>query len=76
MPQNQARIQADAFRDFSAVQEEKTQKELATRGDLRETELRPQKEMREIEMRLLKWQLGASAALAAILTRGFGWLGF
>ncbi|WP_303237529.1 hypothetical protein [uncultured Bilophila sp.] len=48
----------------------------ATKGDLRETELRLQKEMKEMELRLLKWQIGGWVALAAIMAKGFGWLGF
>lgn len=48
----------------------------ATKGDLLETELRLQKEMKEMELRLLKWQIGGWVALAAIMAKGFGWLGF
>lgn len=48
----------------------------ATKGDLHETELRLQKEMKEMELRLLKWQIGGWVALAAIMAKGFGWLGF
>ena len=62
-------------------------KEWATKGDLRETELRLQTEiekvraelktdMKTLEVRLLKWQLGIGLALAAIMAKGFGWLGF
>ena len=49
---------------------------VATKGDLHETELRLQKEMKEMELRLLKWQIGGWVALAAIMAKGFGWLGF
>lgn len=49
---------------------------VATKGDLYETELRIQKEMKEMELRLLKWQIGGWVALAAIMAKGFGWLGF
>lgn len=56
---------------------------VATKGDLRETELRLQKEieslrveMKASELRLLKWQIGGWVALAAIMAKGFGWLGF
>ena len=48
----------------------------ATKGDLRETELRLQKEIKDMELRLLKWQIGGWVALAAIMAKGFGWLGF
>ena len=49
---------------------------VATKGDLRETELRLQKEIKDMELRLLKWQIGGWLALAAIMAKGFGWLGF
>lgn len=80
---DQAETQAEAFRFFAESQSEKSRQELATKGDiaelnarLRETELRIQKEMKDIEMRLLKWQWGVALALAAIMAKGFGWLGF
>ena len=76
VPEEQAKVQANAFRDFSAIQEENARKELATKGDLRETELRLQKEIKDAEMRLLKWQWGIALALAAIMAKGFGWIGF
>ena len=60
---------------------------VATKGDLRETELRLQKEIRELELKvqaeiqrnkydLLKWQIGIGFTLVAIMAKGFGWLGF
>ena len=49
---------------------------VATKGDLRETELRLQKEIKDMELRLLKWQIGGWVALAAIMAKCFGWLGF
>ncbi len=79
----QAEVQAEAFRFFAESQNEKNRQELATKGDiaevnarLRETELRLQKEIRDTEMRLLKWQWGIALALAAIMAKGFGWIGF
>lgn len=83
VPEAQARVQANALRVFSSVQEENIKKELATKGDfsdikseiaeinarLRETELR-------LKYSLLKWQFGIAFALAAIMAKGFGWLGF
>lgn len=68
--------QTAAFKAFAREQEEKTKNELATKGNLRETELRLLKEIREVEIRLLKWQWGIALALAAIMAKGFGWLGF
>lgn len=46
-----------------------SRRELATKADLRETELR-------LKYSLLKWQSGLAFALAAIMAKGFGWPGF
>ena len=62
----------------------------ATKGDLRETELRTQAEIDKVrgeiekvraevlkvKYDLLKWQMAIGFALAAIMAKGFGWLGF
>ena len=55
----------------------------SVKTELRETELRLQKEIEVVrgeikgtEIRLLKWQIGGWVALAAIMAKGFGWLGF
>lgn len=83
VPEAQARVQAEAMREFTSLQEERARQELATKGDLRETELRLQTEIEKVrseiratELRLLKWQFGIGLALAAIMAKGFGWLGF
>ena len=83
VPEKQARAQAEIMRDAFAAYDAGKMKDLATKGDIasvrsdmRETEARLQKEMREMELRLLKWQIGGFAALAAIMAKGFGWLGF
>lgn len=83
VPEEQARVQAFAMRDFSIAYDTKNKRELATKGDLRETELRLQKEIEQIRSEiqrakyyLLKWQTGGWIAMAAIMARGFGWLGF
>ena len=62
---------------------EEQKREAATKGDLRETELRLQKEIEVVrgeikasETRLLKWQIAGFVAMAAIMAKGFGWLGF
>lgn len=79
----QADTQAEAFRAFTESQNEKLRQNLASKGDIaqldariRELELRLPKEMRESEMRLLKWQIGGWIALAAIMAKGFNWIGF
>ncbi len=81
--EKQARAQVEAMQGFVKSYDEATRKELATKADLRETELRLQKEieiirtdMKGLEIRLLKWQIGGWIALAAIMAKGFGWLGF
>ena len=76
VPEKQARAQAEAMRNAFAAYDASRMQDLATKGDLREMEARLQKEMRETEIRLLKWQIGGWVALAAIMANGFGWLGF
>ena len=94
VPEEQAQIQADALRLQSEAQaaalqkaldkyDEASRKDLATKGDIQDVRL----EMKSMEMRLLKWQLGIAAALgsftlagfgtlAVVMAKGFGWLGF
>ncbi|WP_418764650.1 peptidase M23 [Mailhella sp.] len=83
VPEAQAKVQAAAFREFTAIQDERAKQELATKADLRETELRLQAEIEKVradiekvKYDLLKWQIGGWLALAAIMAKGFGWLGF
>ena len=61
----QARVQVEAMQGVIRKYDEDSRKELATKLDLK-----------EVELRLLKWQLGTGIALAAIMAKGFGWLGF
>lgn len=66
--------------------DETTRKELATKGDIQDVRKEIQDvrleiekvraETRTAEMRLLKWQWGIALALAAIMAKGFGWIGF
>ena len=83
VPEKQALAHAEAIRAAFAAYDGGRLKEMATKGDLRETELRLQAEIEKIraevktaEIRLLKWQIGGWLALAAIMAKGFGWLGF
>lgn len=48
----------------------------AVKADLRETELQLQKEMQQMKYDLLKWQTGGFITLAAIMAKGFNWIGF
>ena len=57
------------MQDKLDAKDEALRKELATKADL-------QVEIRAAELRLLKWQFGIGLALAAIMAKGFGWLGF
>ncbi|MBD5607250.1 MAG: hypothetical protein HDQ93_00150 [Desulfovibrio sp.] len=81
VPEEQAKVQANAFRDFSAIQEENNRKELATKGDINDVRL----EMKEIEMRLserieaskhetLKWLIGLLLTQSALLVAVFAYL--
>ena len=94
VPEPQARVQADALRQQTEAQrvalqsaldryDEASRRELATRGDIQDVRL----EMKAMEMRLLKWQIGLAVSivsfmlagfggLAAVMAKGFGWLGF
>ena len=61
VPEEQARIQAEALRNQNEAQANainkliaEREREIATKGDLRETELRLQKEIREVELKLQK----------------------
>lgn len=61
MPEKQAKTQANAFKYFFALKSDKEREELATKGDMRESELRLQKEIeltraeiKETELRLQK----------------------
>ena len=46
------------------------------RLEIRETEARLRTEIEKAKYDLLKWQIGGWLALAAIMAKGFGWLGF
>ncbi len=48
-----------------------TARELAARADIQDVRL----EIEKVRSELLKWQLGIGLALAAIMAKGFGWLG-
>lgn len=85
VPERQSRVQAEALRTAFASHDASRMKELATKGDLRETELRLQKEILELENRLdkrienskhemLKWMIGAMIAQTALLVAIFAFL--
>ena len=75
VPDAQAKVQVEAMQDVVRQYDESSRKELATKGDIQDVRL----EMKSMEMRLLKWQIGlavAIMAIMAIMAKGFGWLGF
>ncbi|WP_298069437.1 hypothetical protein [uncultured Mailhella sp.] len=74
--EEQARVQAEVLRDTLEKYDDSSRRELATRGDLRETELRLLTEIEKNKYALLKWQIGLALAIIAIMAKGFGWLGF
>ena len=83
VPPEQARVQAEAMRacvdaQQAAIREydESSRRELATKSDVREAELRLQASIEKVKYDVLKWQIGGWLALAAIMAKGFGWLGF
>lgn len=112
VPEAQARIQAELFREQAEFQareiqqtiaryDETRRKELATKGDVQDVRLEIEKVRAEVEkvraelktdmekMRtelktdiekvrydLLKWQIGLTLGLGAIMAKGFGWIGF
>ena len=72
VPEKQARAQAEAMRNAFAAYDAGKMKDLATKADIQNVRL----EMQKIKYDMLKWQFGIAAALAAIMAKGFGWLGF
>ena len=90
VPDEQAKVQAEAMRQQVEAQrialqtaldkyDEASRKELATKGDVQDVRLEIEKvraEVEKVKYDLLKWQIGGWVALAAIMAKGFGWLGF
>ncbi len=70
--EEQAKVQAEMLREHAEAQNAAVQKIL----DSREKELATKTDLKELELRLLKWQFGIALALAAIMAKGFGWIGF
>lgn len=75
--------QNNTFQRLIENYDESSRKELATKGDVQDVRLEIEKvraelktDIKSLELRLLKWQFGIGLALAAIMAKGFGWLGF
>lgn len=62
VPEDQAKVQANALRDLC-------NNDIVTKEYL-------DGKLNALELRLLKWQIGVALTLAAIMAKGFGWIGF
>ena len=63
-------------KEIETVRGEIKDTELRLQNEIKETELRLRKEIKATEWRLLRWQWAVAAALAAIMAKGFNWVGF
>ena len=70
VPDKQARAQAEAMRNAFAAYDASKMKELATKGDIQNLRL----EIREIELRLIKWMVGIIVTQTALLVAIFAYL--
>ena len=68
-----------AMRKLLEDYDESSRKDLATKGDVQDVRLEIAKvraDMEKMKYDLLKWQIAGWAVLAAIMAKGFGWIGF
>ena len=79
----QAKVQVEAMQGVVRQYDEASRKDIATKGDIQDVRLEIEKvraelktDMEKVKYDLLKWQIGGWVALAAIMAKGFGWLGF
>ena len=71
--------QNNAFQKLIETYDESSREELAMKGDVQDVRLEIEKvraEIQQVKYDLLKWQIAGWVALAAIMAKGFGWLGF
>lgn len=66
------RLQAD----IKALELKLTDTEKRLQAEIKESEISLRKEMEKNKFLLIRWQIGGWVALAAIMAKGFGWLGF
>jgi len=79
VPEAQAKAQVEVIQGIVRQYDEASRKDLATKGDIQDVRNEIQDvrlEMQKMKYDLLKWQIGGWLALAAIMAKGFGWLGF
>lgn len=67
VPDEQAKVQAVTFREFTAIQEENARKELATKMDVMQTEMRLAEKMENSKHEILKWMMGMLVAQTALI---------
>ena len=71
VPEEQAQVQADAFREFTAVQEENARKELVTKMDIVQAEMSIKTELVErienSKHEVLKWTIRTVVAQTALI---------
>ena len=74
--------QNHTFQKIIEAYDESSRKDLATKGDVQNVRLEIEKvraelktDIKSLELRLLKWQFCIGLALAAIMAKGFGWIG-
>ena len=80
VPEPQARVQADALRQQTEAQRAALQSALDRYDEASRRDLATRADLERVKYDLLKWQIGLMTAgfggLAAIMAKGFGWLGF
>lgn len=67
VPEEQAKIQANAFRDFISMQDEKARSELATKMDVLQAEMRLSEKIETGKHEVLKWLIGLIVAQSGML---------
>lgn len=74
VPEKQARAQAEALHNAFSAYDASRRLELATKGDLREVELRLENKIESMRHELLKWLIGLLLAQSGFLVAVFAWL--
>ncbi len=67
VPEEQAKVQAAAFREFTDIQEENARKELATKMDVIQAEMRLTEKIEQSKHEVLKWMMGMIVAQTALI---------
>lgn len=73
VPEKQARAQAEAMRSAFAAYDASRMKELATKADLREVELRLDNKIENSKHEMLKWLIALLLAQSAFLVAVFAY---